>query len=347
LKKIILTIDYELFLGLKTGDVDSCMVEPTRKLATILNNNESKMTIFWDILHYYKLIEYQDLFPELKNDVNIIEKQILFLAKEGHDIQLHLHPHWLDAVYKNDRWIFDYKLFKLQNLSKDDNQNDINSIIGCINISKNILENLIQNANPDYRVTTIRTGGYLIEPFSKIREALIKQNILVDTSICPGLINENEGFSYNFLKYPNLNSYKFSDEPKYTNEKGIFIEVPIKTVVIPIYLNLCYTFLRHTRYKKLKMGLKGFGIASTTQHRKKIFMKLIELLFKRKVYQFTTDGNFKEIFYYMINHVDENSTMILHPKLLNDHTISLINELTQTNKIKFISLKKYLDSEYS
>ena len=347
MKKIILTIDYELFLGSVTGDVNSCMVEPTRKLDTLLSTNGSKMTIFWDILHYYKLMEYQNLFPKLKNDVQIIEKHILFLAREGHDIQLHLHPHWLDAVYKDGKWNFNYMRYKLQNLSESDNQNDINTIIGCLNISKNILENLIKTVNPEYRVTTLRTGGYLIEPFSKLREALMKLNILVDTSICPDLINENEIFSYNFLKYPKLNSYKFSDEPKNINEKGRFIEVPIKTVVIPIHLYLCYTFLRHTKYKNLKKELKGSGAGSTTQHKKNIYMKFLELLFKRKVSQFTTDGNFKEIIYYMINHVDENSTMILHPKLLNEHTISLITALTQTNKVKFISLKNYLDSEYN
>lgn len=347
MKKLILTIDYELFLGSKTGDINSCMFEPTQKLAAILNNNGSKMTIFWDILHYYKICEYQNIFPELKIDAQIIEKQILLLAKEGHDIQLHLHPHWLDAIYENGKWNFDYKRFRLQNLSQAENQNDINTIIGCINISKNILENLIKTVNPEYRVTTFRTGGYLIQPFSKLREALLKQNILIDTSICPGLINENEVFSYNFLKYPNLNSYKFSDEPKNINEKGRFIEVPIKTVIIPIHLNLYYTFLRHTKYKNLERGLKGSGAGSTTQHKKKIYKKLLELLFKKKVYQFTTDGNFKEIFYYMINQVDENSTMILHPKLLNDHTLSLLETITQTNKVKFNSIKNYIESEFN
>jgi hypothetical protein len=236
--------------------------------------------------------------------------------------------------------------FKLQNLSESDNQNDINTKIGCINITKNILENLIKTVNPEYRVTTFRAGGYLIQPFSKLREALLKQNILIDTSICPGLINENEVFSYNFLKYPKLNSYKFSDDPKNICEKGNFIEVPIKTVVIPIHLNLFYTFLRHTKYKKLRSVLKGSGAGNTTLIKKKLYKKLLDLLFKKKVYQFTTDNNFKEIFYYMLNRVNEDSTLILHPKWLNDHTLSLLETITQTNEVKFDSIKNYLENEF-
>lgn len=347
MKTILLTIDYELFLGVKTGDVKSCMVDPTMELASILAKNNSHMTIFWDILHYKKLMEYECDFSELADNKKLIENQILELVYAGHDVQLHLHPHWLDAVYEDGKWNFDYKRFKLQNLSETDNKNDINTILGCINISKNIMENLIRKVNPEYRVTTFRAGGYLIQPFSKLREALLAQNILTDSSICPGLINENGIFSYNFSKYPNFNFYKFSDEPNNIDAKGRFMEVPIKTITLPIHLNLYYTFLQHTKYKYLKKVLKGSGSGSTTQFKKPLFNKLFELLLKKKVYQFTTDSNFKELFYYMINTVDENSTMILHSKLLNDHTMSILDAITQSNRVKFISLKNYFESELS
>ena len=95
MKKIILTIDYELFLGPKTGNVKDCMIEPTEKLASIIEKNGSRMTVFWDILHYYQLLQLENRYPELKQDKLLIEKQILDLSRRGHDIQLHLHPHWL------------------------------------------------------------------------------------------------------------------------------------------------------------------------------------------------------------------------------------------------------------
>ena len=42
------------------------MIEPTKKLASILEKNGSKMTIFWDILHYYRLLELEKNYSELK-----------------------------------------------------------------------------------------------------------------------------------------------------------------------------------------------------------------------------------------------------------------------------------------
>jgi hypothetical protein len=343
LKKIALTIDYEVYLGSITGDVKSCMIEPTRKLTAILANNGSKMTVFWDLLHYYMLLEYQEKFPELMNDALMIENQILALAAEGHDIQLHLHPHWLDAVYENNKWNFDYKRFKLQNLSEENNENDINTIAGCISISKKMLENLVCKVKPEYKVTTFRAGGYLIQPFSKLREILLKHDILIDTSVCPGLRNDNEMFSYNFLNYPRLTSYKFSQEPKVVEDAGIFTEVPVTTVRIPVHLNLYFTLLRNLKYRNLNKQVKGTGSGATTNIKQSLFEKLYKLLFKERIYQFTTDSNFKEIFLYMINQVEQNSTMILHPKLLNNHTLNLFENLIKKNKVKFNSIKQFLD----
>ena len=139
MKEIVLTIDYELFLGKETGTVRECMIEPTKKLASILDKNESKMTIFWDILHYYRLLELEKIYSELSQDRLLIEEQILDLARRGHDIQLHLHPFWFDAKYENSKWNFNYTRFKLHSLSHENNPNDINTIIGCFSISKRLM----------------------------------------------------------------------------------------------------------------------------------------------------------------------------------------------------------------
>lgn len=46
MKTIILTLDYELFLGAESGSVEKCMIEPIKDLMSLLNLNDSKMTIF-------------------------------------------------------------------------------------------------------------------------------------------------------------------------------------------------------------------------------------------------------------------------------------------------------------
>ena len=243
MKKIVLTIDYELFLGEKTGNVKTCMIEPTERLASILEKNSSRMTVFWDILHYYRLLELEKSFSELRQDRDLIEKQILNLVSRGHDIQLHLHPHWLDAKYENGKWNFDYKRFKLHNLSDENNPDDINTIIGCVTFSKRLMEKLIKEVNSEYKVNTFRAGGYLIEPFAKIKEALLINEIKIDSSVCLNSFNNRGDFSFNFRSYPNKTQYNFELTPKVLVTTGSFLEVPITTVRIPALINILLNYL--------------------------------------------------------------------------------------------------------
>ena len=57
-----------------------------------------------------------------------------------------------------------------------------------LSISKKLMEDLIRKVNPDYKVTTFRAGGYLIEPLNKIKDALLKNEIKIDSSVCPRFI---------------------------------------------------------------------------------------------------------------------------------------------------------------
>jgi hypothetical protein len=342
-KEIILTFDYELFLGEKTGTVKECMIEPTAKLVSFLKKNNSKMTVFWDILHYYRLLHYEKNFPELKDDRLLIEKQILDLAKSGHDIQLHLHPHWLDAQYENGRWIFQYDRFRLNKLTNEDKKDDINTIIGCISISKNLMENLIRSVNPDYKITAFRAGGYLIEPFSEISDALIANEIKIDSSVCSGLYYKYGIYSYDFRYYPLNQKYNFATTPKIIVDDGNFIEIPITTINLPLFRNIYYKFLRKIKYTSLENERKGLGVKYIHHNKQKTKIKrLFSILFVSQRGQFTTDNNFREKFNYMYKKAPEYATMIIHPKLLNCHTLSILDDYLSTKKIHFISIKDFI-----
>ena len=342
MKEIILTIDYELFLGEKTGTVKKCMIEPTAKLISFLKKNNSKMTVFWDILHYYLLLQYEKNFPELKDDRLLIEKQILDLAKSGHDIQLHLHPHWLDAQYENGRWIFQYGRFRLNKLKNEDKKDDINTIIGCISISKNLMENLIRSVNPDYKITAFRAGGYLIEPFNEISDSLIANGIKIDSSICSGLYNKNGIYSYDFRYYPLNQKYNFVTTPKIMVDQGNFIEIPITTIKLSLFRNIYYKFLRKIKYTSLENERKGLGVGYIHNNKQKTKIKRrFSILFVPQRGQFTTDSNFREKFNYMYKKAPEYSTMIIHPKLLNYHTLRILDDYLSTKKIHFISIKDF------
>lgn len=341
-KEIILTIDHELFLGKETGNVKETMIEPTQKLLSILEKNSSKMTVFWDVLHYYRLLELEEKFPELFEDRLLIENQILEFARRGNDIQLHLHPHWLDAEYKNNEWVFHYERFKLHNLSDENNEEDINTITGCVSISKKLMEDLIRKVKPDYKVNAFRAGGYLIEPFEKLRPAFQKNEIRIDSSVCTNLSNDYDNFSFDFRSYPGKQKYNFDFSPKSIVNGAHFTEIPITTVKIPALINIYFTFLRIIKYPDLESERKG---SSTGDYFKPSGFRNLNKLFAlrhTKVNQLSTDGNFKERFNYTFNKVPGYSTMILHPKLLNSHTLRILENYVSTNKIRFISIQDFL-----
>lgn len=344
-KNIILAIDYELFLGNVTGDVFSCMIQPTTELANILEVNGSKMTVFWDVLHYYRLIQLENKYKELAHDRKQIEEQILNLVQNGHDVQMHLHPHWLDAVYESNKWVFSYNRFDIHSLDKaEDNENHIDTILGCVTIAKNILEELIIPIKPDYKVTTYRAGGYLVYPFSMLSKAMKMNGIFVDSSICPNLKNYNNQFSYDHTDYPAENFYYFNREPKIRDNQGDFIEIPIKTIRLSALTNLFFTLIRKYKYPLLEENRLGTGAgAEDIRNKKSIGTKIINLLFHSRVFQLSTDNSFKEKISFLLKQSDDYSTMILHPKLLNNHTLSVLNAYTSKNKIIFSSINNYLN----
>ncbi len=342
-KQILLTIDYELFLGKETGNVQESMIDPTQKLLLILEKNNSKMTIFWDILHYYRLLELEKSYSELKHDRILIEEQISELVGRGHDIQLHLHPHWLDAAYENGKWNFNYNRFRLHNLSSENRKEDINTITGCVSISKKLMEDIIRKNKPDYKVTTFRAGGYLIDPFKEIKNALQENDIKIDSSICPDLVNNNGIFSFDFRQYPNRRIYNFEFSAKELVDSGSFIEIPITTVKIPALVNIYFTFIRMIKYRNLEIERKGSGTGDYFKPVRFIDFRKLYSLTRPKVRQLTTDSSFQERFKYKFKKVPEYSTMILHPKLLNSHTIRILDDYVSTNKVRFISIQDFLN----
>ena len=112
-KNILLTFDYELFFGPKTGTIDNCMIKPTYKLLNLFKTYDIKGTFFVDILFLIKLKE-SNLF---KDDYEKIIKQIHDIILSGSRIELHIHSHWLNSDFsKSEFKIIHYDNYRIQNL---------------------------------------------------------------------------------------------------------------------------------------------------------------------------------------------------------------------------------------
>src|SRR5690606_34558441 len=115
---IYISLDSELFFGSQSGSVEKCIIEPTETLLEIVNPYNIKFVCFVDAGYLCALERFKDKYPQLNDDYQKVSKQVRGLAREGHGIELHIHPHWEDTIYDGEKWIFDTSRYKLSDFSK-------------------------------------------------------------------------------------------------------------------------------------------------------------------------------------------------------------------------------------
>ena len=118
---IYLTYDYELFFGNQSGSAQKCIIEPTNHLRLIAGRTGAKMTFFVDV-GYLKQLEAFQNFDKVKIDYLAVKDQIKTLVSEGHDCQLHIHPHWEDSYHDGENWIMNVSRYKLADFSEENIQ---------------------------------------------------------------------------------------------------------------------------------------------------------------------------------------------------------------------------------
>lgn len=229
----IITLDYELF-GDGSGNVFTHMIDPTKKILGILDDNNIKSTIFFEIVEYLKLKEEWDngnTMGYTSNPIWAIENQIQSAAKNGHDIQLHIHPQWLNAKYINNKWKVDNNNWRLGDFHGVDGL----KIKDLLKLGKVALENLIKPVVPDYECIGLRAGGYNIMPSKEIYLAMREIGLKYDSSIFPGGYENSTLSKYDYRKVSLFFDYWWADELDMRVEsivKKEIVEIPIFSLPI-------------------------------------------------------------------------------------------------------------------
>lgn len=184
MKKILLTLDYELY-GNGTGNIYTHIIKPTNSILAIANKYNAKLTIFVEIVELWRIEEEWLSGHRMGYDTNPIHDIIMQLQdarRQGHDIQLHIHPQWVDAKYINGKWIVNLDNWRLGGYSRVGKY----SLQNLLNKGKATLEEWIRPVDPTYTCIAIRAGGYNIQPSSKIVKAMQVAGLKIDSSIFPG-----------------------------------------------------------------------------------------------------------------------------------------------------------------
>jgi hypothetical protein len=312
-KIIYLTFDYELFFK-RSGTPEQCLIKPTNALIDLFKKNGIKATFFIDVLYYLRLNENKSTL----NDAKKIRNQLYTLIENGHSIELHLHPHWLDAIYNGSQWEFPtYRYYKLQNLPE-------NKITDLFISGVQILNEIARDINPNYKVTVFRAGGFCIMPFEKIKKGFIKAEIKIDSSIGYGMKADSQGYSYDFSNAPTDDYWRFETDPFCPDSNGSFIEIPIST-----YKRSIYHKIMDRSIKKNEPYGDGKFITQTT----KSFLDR----FRNKIVALTVETGHKNI---LKKRIQKSNiiNIINHPKNVSSYSFELIRWLANKN-YKFSILK--------
>lgn len=229
---ILYSGDYEVYLGGNHLPESEILIESTRHTLDTFDSINVPVTLFADLLCLWRYRELGfDNFPAQ------VDEQLKEIVQRGHDVQMHLHPHWpkTDIEFR-ENGSSHYRVDS-EWLYPGPHIPDIYQFMfGHLKHGKEYLDSLLGDISPDYRCIAYRAGAYGIMPGEKeIFAALCDAGYLIDSSVVPGYpgTEVRPDQIVNFNNAPDLGNYRLSRELglEQPAETGVF-EIPVAAVVL-------------------------------------------------------------------------------------------------------------------
>lgn len=331
---LLLTYDYELFFNKSYATEKEVLIEPTYDIANVLAKMGVPATFFVDTP---SILKYQELgLVKYPQQVAI---QIQYLLKNGHDIQLHIHPIWFKVNYLNGKWEFDNNYYSLKAF---DNIRDI------VLKSKQSLDEMAAD-NLNYRCCAYRAGGFCYSPELELTNALLDINIKIDSSVCKGIKMDTLAQEFDYTTTPKQDNWSFAADNmlKSTQEKNTLYEIPIGTYgLVPNKW-----ILTHCMPKLIYPPIKGERTPITTAVKKTSVYKGLIQSCKTPVL-FTMDTLHANALIRIVQFYERKAinkdifiAAIAHPKFSSipclENTINFVRQVQNNcRNTRFISMKK-------
>ena len=345
---LALTFDYELF-GDGSGDVIQHMIEPTEAILGICEQHGIKTTIFFEVLEYLKIKEEWGKGNSMgykRNPVQAIEKQVQQAALSGHDIQLHLHPQWVQAEWTGTHWELDMDNWRLGDFSAEGW-----TIEKLLRESKQALEELVRQAVPDYECTILRAGAFNIMPSEAVWQAMKNVGLKADSSVYPGGYKSGSLSRYDYCSVSEEKDYWWGAEED-LRKKGDTKEI----MEIPVFALPQRRIHKVLNVDKIKSILTGkrrkiSSVAAENLSSRGLFGKLT-YLFGREAFtwDFCLFSNYlhKSYFRYIENNLSDKRkafVIIGHPKSYrSDRSLETLIHLAHKKDYQFMTLKEVYEN---
>lgn len=229
---LLLTTDYEIF-GNGTGDVRCCLINPTDRLLDLCDRYGARLTLFFEVCEYWAFkqgseegkLDHLDYDPAAE-----MEAQAKDALERGHDVQLHVHPQWLNASLEDDgTWKLNYQWWRVPDLPHDlGDFDDVLSLRGLLRKGKDTLEEMLRPVKADYLCIAVRAGSLCVQPESEVFHAMREVALLIDSSASVGGVRDALPIRYDFRRMPSQGEpfQTFSSLEKMVPD-GDIIEAPI------------------------------------------------------------------------------------------------------------------------
>lgn len=316
---IYLTLDYEIYFGENHGTVEKCIIQPTEELIRIGKEQGTVFVFFVDCGFILKLDEFRKKFPQLEKDYLAITNQVKNLSELGHDIQLHIHPHWEDSYYNGKKWIIDVKRYKLSDF-------DEMQVTDIISRYKKVLSDLTGK-----KIFTYRAGGWCLQPFDKLKEGLRENGITVDSSVFRNGYFVSEQYAYDFRNAPEKDIYQFGSDPVKEEKNGFFTELPISAIRnSPLFFWKLFFLGRKDPYLHKPLG-DGRAMPAPG-YRKKLLTRFTDNPVSMDGYNaHLLERSLKQL----TRKQAGNMVVIGHPKALSRYSLERIEAFVRNNKGKY------------
>jgi hypothetical protein len=331
---ILLTFDYELPLGGIKGTFDECLFEPTNKLLALANKKDVPLNFFADILCFEK-------FKSLgRNDFTApFATQLVSAFNNGHDVQLHLHPHWLETQIENDKFFPSPKF----GLDAFKDEKGSNSIEGIVNSGINALENIMKSASEEYRCIAYRGGGYVLNPESaRVLKALYSRGILIDATISKGYFFKSDLSTVDYTSAPEranwflpLNGNLTTENP---DNKSLW-EIPIASKTKSVFETP--TSFKLKKYASRAPQNRGYVIHQQPVKlslKQKLNIMLASRMLSFDNFTYHKDFPLKILNAHIRKHRHDKTLYVCavsHPKSMGDYSFEMMEHFIDQARIQF------------
>lgn len=239
---VALTDDWEL-RGNGSGEMERLQFAPMREMVRIYQRHGVSASFNAEPMQQLAFRKFQDRNPELRALADCWDDHVRATFRQGHDIQLHVHPQWSGAQYVDGGWRLsgDWSLLNY----------DEAAAYGMLAAGKEYLEQLLQSVNPNYKCVAFRAGAWCIAPSMHLLRSLARLGIVLDTSIVGGLRQETRHLQldYRDCEETFLPFYPVMEDARKVSDK--------REAIICVPTQHFYTSRRHVfRHHLSKVGHK-------------------------------------------------------------------------------------------